>query len=78
MDIVTQIFSALTTIAGEVITWLSGMFTDVAGVFYTPGVGETPGSLTLLGSLSLIGVGLGAFFFIFRWIRSLIQIRMGR
>jgi hypothetical protein len=73
---ITTIFDALGDIVTSVIAWFGDIFNGVAELFYTAGTGGSAGSLTLLGTLSLIGVGVGAFYFVLRWIISLIRVRV--
>lgn len=72
---VSAIFNTLTEITTSVITWFTSLFNGVTEVFYTAGEGGASGQLTLIGMLALIGVGVGAFYFVLRWIMSLIRVR---
>ena len=72
---VDAIFTTLQTITTSVIAWFISLFDGVTSVFYTAPVGETPGALTMIGTLSLIGVAVGAFYFVLRWLLGLIRVR---
>lgn len=77
MDIVSQIFSTLTSIAQNFVTMLTGVFQNVVNLIYTPGSGSDPGSLTVLGVFLLIGLATGIVLWAFYFIRSLIRVRRG-
>lgn len=72
---VTSIFDTL----GEIITGVVGAFVSVfegiAAVFYTPGVAEAPGQLTIIGVLALFGLGFGLAKWGFNLILRLIRNR---
>lgn len=73
---VSQLFDNLGDIVTGVADVVVTVFEKIPAVFYTPGVGESPGSLTIIGILALIGVG----FSLVRWGFNLILrlIKMGR
>lgn len=75
MDLITQLFSGMGNIAGEVGSLMAKVFEAVVKIFYTAGVGEAAGQLTFVGWLSLIGVVTSIFFFGFNYIRKLIKIK---
>lgn len=72
MDFITTIFEALQDIVAAVSSLIGNVFESVVGLIYKSGEG---GGLTIVGVLLLIGVAVGLFFFVFRWVRSLIRIR---
>lgn len=74
---VSAIFEAISEIVQSFIEVLGSLFTGVAGLIYTPGVGENPGQLTVLGTLMLIALGTGLVVWGFYFIRSLIRVRRG-
>ena len=60
-------------------TWLTTMFSSVIALIYTkPVAPATVGSLTEFGQLLFIGMIVGLFFFILRWVISLIRFRVSR
>lgn len=71
---ISQIFGQLSDIVKAFVSVVTDLFGSVVNIFYTPGAGETPGSLTVVGTLSLIALGTGlviwAFYFIKRLITS--------
>lgn len=73
MDFVTTMFDVLQDIVTAVGSLIGSVFDSVVNLIYTSD-GET-GSLTVVGVLLLIGIAVGLFFFVFRWVRSLIRIR---
>lgn len=75
MDLITQLFSGMGNIAGEVGSLMAKVFEAVVKIFYTAGAGESAGQLTFVGWLSLIGVVTSIFFFGFNYIRKLIKIK---
>lgn len=75
MDLITQLFSGMGNIAGEVGTLMAKVFEAVVKIFYVAGTGDTAGQLTFIGWLSLIGVVTSIFFFGFNYIRKLIKIK---
>lgn len=75
MDLITQLFSGMGNIAGEVGSLMAKIFEAVVKIFYVPGAGEAAGQLTFVGWLSLIGVVTSIFFFGFNYIRKLIKIK---
>ncbi len=73
MDFVTTMFDVLQDIVTAVGSLIGSVFQSVVDLIYTSG--ENGGSLTVVGVLLLIGVAVGLFFFVFRWVRGLIRIR---
>lgn len=74
---VSDIFNTLKEIALAFVDALTGVFTNVVNLIYTPASGNDPGGLTVLGTLLLIAAGTGLVLFAFNFIRSLIRIRRG-
>lgn len=59
-------------------TWLTTMFSTVISLVYTAPVSpETTGSLTTFGQLLFIGMIVSLFFFVLRWIISLVKFKIG-
>ena len=75
MDFVTTLFEALKQIVSSVGALIGDVFKSVVDLIYTEGADGTGGSLTIVGVLLLITMAVGLFFFVFRWVRSLIRIR---
>lgn len=63
--------------AVEVVTGFGSVLAEavkaVGSVFYTPGVGEATGELTIVGSAMALALGVGAIYLLFRMIRGLIK-----
>lgn len=74
---VSAIFDAIQEIVTDFIETLGSLFTGVAGLIYTPGVGDAAGQLTVLGTLMLIALATGLVLWGFYFIRSLIRVRRG-
>ena len=72
MDFVTTMFETLQQIVTAVGSLIGNVFESVVNLIYDSSEG---GGLTVVGVLLLIGVAVGLFFFVFRWVRSLIRIR---
>ena len=67
--------SAITTVWESVVTFLTGLFSDVTALFYTPGTGTTPGSLTFVGVMAVIMAGVAILLLVFNLIRSFFPMR---
>ena len=72
MDFVTTMFETLQEIVTAVGSLIGNVFKSVVDLIYDSSEG---GGLTVVGVLLLIGVAVGLFFFVFRWVRGLIRIR---
>jgi len=72
---VEAIITALSTYIPLIGTMFSGVFTSVAAIFYTAGVGELPGEMTIIGGLALVAVAISLFMFGFRFILKLLRIK---
>ena len=72
MDFITTMFETLQQIVVAVGSLIGSVFESVVDLIYDSSEG---GGLTVVGVLLLIGVAVGLFFFVFRWVRSLIRIR---
>lgn len=71
-ELITQIFSVLSTIAQRFAGLLVDLFSAVVSIFYTEGSGQDPGSLTIIGVLALISLGTGLVIWAFNYIKRLI------
>lgn len=73
MDLITAVFQAI----GQSITAfaqnLASAFTSITSMFWTPGVGEASGSLTVLGILVLLTAGVSLCVFAFTFIYKLVR-----
>lgn len=74
---ISAIFDAISEIVTAFVSTLVSLFSQVVNVFYTPGSGSDPGSLTLLGTLMLIALSTGLVMWGIYFIRSLIRVRRG-
>lgn len=71
------IFGFLGEGVGAIGTWLTSMFSSIIALIYIkPVAPATVGSLTEFGQLLFIGMIVGLFFFILRWVISLIRFRV--
>lgn len=75
MDFITQLFSGMGIVAGNVGDLFIKVFEAAVKVFYTAGTGDAAGQLTFIGWLSLIGVVSSIFLFGFNYIKKLIKIK---
>ena len=75
LSMITDIWGALQEVATGFIGFLTDLFTSVFSIFYTPGVGETPGEFTIIGYFLLISVITGLVWFLIGFIRNLIKLR---
>lgn len=73
---IQSIFETITNAINAFAGSLTSAVTSVGALFYTPGEGNAPGSMTFLGTLLLIGVGVGVVYWVFRLIRGLIAQRV--
>lgn len=71
MEMITAIFTALGSIATNVVTWFGTTFSGITGLFWDTS-GSGGGQLTLLGILSLLGLGMAVVWTLFGFIRGLI------
>lgn len=71
---ISEIFQTI----GEAITAfaqaLASGVTSITSMFYTPGSGSDPGSMTFLGTLLLIAAGVGIVYWAFYLIRNLLRV----
>ena len=68
MTVFTEVWQAL-------VTFLTGLFTNISGLFYTPASGSGNGSLTFIGTLALITAGVSLILLVFNLIRSFVVAR---
>ena len=73
MDFITTMFETLQQIVTAVGSLIGNVFESVVNLIYDSSAEN--GGLTVVGVLLLIGVAVGLFFFVFRWVRGLIRIR---
>lgn len=55
--------------------WFVGMLSTVTAIFWTPGVGEAAGSLTVIGSLAITTFGIAIITMFVAMVRSFIKGR---
>jgi hypothetical protein len=70
-----EIISLITAVFTEVFSWLKTAITSVLAIFYTPGVGDAAGSLTVLGILALIALAVSIFFLLMGLIQNFFHLR---
>jgi hypothetical protein len=68
-DFVEAVTSVLTGITG----WFTSVFSAIGAILYTPGVGEAPGSLTVIGWIMAVIVGLSVVGFGIKFVMSLVK-----
>lgn len=73
MSFITDFLGGAATVVTEFGTVLVNAVTAIGAVFYTPGVGEAAGELTIVGSAMALALGVGAIYLLFRMIRGLIK-----
>lgn len=64
-----------TSVVQAVTQTLTTLFTSIAGIFYTPGSGETPGKLTFVGWMCIFVLVISLALLLLNWIRGLISRR---
>lgn len=69
--IVTSLFDALAEIVEGIGTLFASAGSAVVSVIYD----STASEITVIGTLVLIGAGVGLFFFVLKWVLSLIKIK---
>lgn len=72
---VSAFFEELTNIASSFVTFLVSLFQSVVGLFWTPGTGDNPGSLTVIGTFMLIGIATGLVIWAFYFIKNMVRIK---
>ena len=75
LAMITDLWEALQEVATGFIDFLTGLFTSVFTIFYTPGSGSTSGEFTIMGYFLLISVITGLVWFVIGFIRNLIKLR---
>lgn len=68
-DFVDGVQSVLSGIA----KWFTDVFASIGSIIYTPGTGETAGSLTVIGWILAIVVGLSVVGFAIRMVMKLVN-----
>lgn len=71
MGILTSILAVFTDV-GE---WIITSVPKLLNLFWTPGAGETPGSLTLLGVLAVAGLAISVTFLLIGFIQKFLHFR---
>lgn len=70
---VTALFDIMTSIATSFGPFLAAVFTGIVSLFWTPGNGSDPGSITFFGVILLISVVATVVYWAFRLITSLVS-----
>lgn len=73
MSIITDLMQAVGSILTSFISLMSDAFSNVVEVIYVS-TGENQG-FTTIGYLFLIGLAIGIFYFVFRFVRNLMRLR---
>lgn len=72
---ISAIFTQLSSIATSFVTLLVSLFQNVVTLFWTEGVGDDPGELTVIGTFMLIGIATGLVIWAFHFIKNMVRIR---
>lgn len=67
--------TAITSVWESVITFITGLFSEITKLFYTPGTGTAAGSLTFVGIMAVIMAGVAILLLVFNLIRSFFPMR---
>lgn len=67
--------TAITTLWGSIVSFLTEHIPDVESVFYTAGTSGGTGSFTLIGTFAIIGSGVAILLLGFNLIRSFVHMR---
>lgn len=66
---------AITSVWSSIATWLTGQFSNISALFYTPGSGSESGELTLIGFFAVVMAGIAILLLVFNLIRSFFPMR---
>lgn len=69
------ILEAILSIFTDIGTWFVTTLNTITGIFWTPGVGEAAGSLTVIGVLAVITFGIAIITMFVAMVRSFIKGR---
>lgn len=69
MAILTSILEVFTSVG----QWISGAFTNLMPIFYTPATTGTDGGLTVIGVLAVAGLAISVCMLIFNLIRGFLR-----
>ena len=67
--------TAVTSVWESVVTFITGLFSKITSLFYTPGTGDAAGSLTFVGVMAVIMAGVAILLLVFNLIRSFFPMR---
>lgn len=68
---IEAILAVWTAVSG----WFVVQFPKITTFFYTPGVGESAGSLTFMGVFAVVMAGVSLILLVFNLIRSFLPMR---
>lgn len=69
----TDFVSGVQSVLEGIVKWFTDVFAAIGNILYTPGSGETAGSLTVIGWIFAIVVGLSVVGFGIRSVMSLVS-----
>ena len=67
--------TTITAVWESVVSFITGLFSDITTLFYTPGTGDAAGSLTFVGVMAVIMAGVAILLLVFNLIRSFFPMR---
>lgn len=69
----TDFVSGVQSVLSGICKWFTDVFTAIGNILYTPGSGDTAGSLTIIGWIFAIIVGLSVVGFGIRFVMKLVS-----
>lgn len=69
------VIEAITSVWTSLATWFTTTIPSLLAIFWTPGSGDTAGSLTFMGVLAVAALGVGVFFLIVGLIQNFLHFR---
>lgn len=69
----TDFVEAVQSVLEGITKWFTNVFATIGNIIYTPGVGDTAGSLTTIGWIFAILVGLSVVGFGIRFVMKLVS-----
>lgn len=71
----SDVWTALTTSASSVVSWLTSLFSGLAKIFYEPATTTGgSGSLTFVGVFAIIALTVTVAFIAIKWLSSFITL----
>lgn len=73
MEFISSFLKAASTIATDFGSILVNATNAVTSILWTPGAGDSEGSLTIVGAGLALAAGVGVVYLIFRMVRGLVK-----